>query len=148
MNRRKLVRHAVQSVLAAAVLTVAVPTSASAAATGYVHGASYQACNIVRGDYGYSPYREKFDGFTGYDTWGSVTLSYDRRECGSWNTDIGWFQYTGYVWVGGEWLFIPWTSKASPWGEVSLDFEPPSRDLRFRVCNNINGKPDGCGRVQ
>ncbi|MCB5164493.1 hypothetical protein LG634_06540 [Streptomyces bambusae] len=124
----------------AAVITLALPTSAYAAPIS-----GNTSCASARGDYRWFK-TGTYDSQTGYRTEGHLTL---EKTC-AYGLAL---QYKGLRWVwtspvAGYWLDLNWeTVKSSP-GTVSLEDAGPVKDLRFRICDVDNGSVVNCRSVR
>ncbi|MFF3547326.1 hypothetical protein ACFYXD_36515 [Streptomyces platensis] len=79
-----------------------------------------------------------------YNTWGSATLVNHPANCGrDWAGQLQYYDATRPSW-GWHPLALVLRGQTRT---VSLDFKYVL-DVRFRVCNIVDGKDDGCGRVQ
>ncbi|MGA4950975.1 hypothetical protein NCG97_00590 [Streptomyces lydicamycinicus] len=125
--------------LLASAAGLALLPSAAAAAEGPISGASSNRCNTVTGTYGWT----EAGGGT-YNTWGSATLVNHPANCGrDWGGQLQYYDATRPSW-GWRPLALVLRGQTLT---VSLDFKYVL-DVRFRVCNIVDGNDDGCGRVQ
>ncbi|MYV56700.1 hypothetical protein [Streptomyces sp. SID3212] len=128
----------VTGIVAAAAGLALLPSQASAAEVS-ISGSSSNGCNTVTGRYGWALTNPGLDL---YRTWGTATIVNHPTKCGpGWH---GVLQFDDSSSADG-WEILYGVGPGQK-GSTSLVMNNV-RDVRFRVCNIVNGKADGCGRV-
>lgn len=125
-------------IMAAAAGLALLPAQAHAAEVS-LSGASYNGCNTVTGRYGWALTNPGLDL---YRTWGTATVVNHPTKCGK-----GWhgvLQYDDSSSADG-WEILYGVPPGQS-GTRSLVLNDV-RDVRFRICNVVNGAVNGCARV-
>ncbi|MGW2413133.1 hypothetical protein ACWCV5_13315 [Streptomyces tubercidicus] len=130
-------------VTGAAVLTLALPATAYAWGVG---GHSASGCSEASGDYNYEKVG-MYGGSPGYRTWGDLTVSKTCSYGVALQTkfDSYYFGPAG----NGDWVTGGWKTIRNSTGTVDItEDDPPVRNVRFQICDVINGSLRYCAPVK